>query len=120
MNAILIVAGLLHLAFALGELFPWPEPVLLQFASKKLPARPAWSNAQRALVATVVHNAGIYNVILAGGLLWAARGADPSGNVARVLLAGAVLAGVFGTLTMKSPVTALQALVGVVGLYLAR
>jgi uncharacterized membrane protein len=31
-----------------------------------------WTELQQPLVATIVHNAGIYNAILAGGLLWAA------------------------------------------------
>jgi uncharacterized membrane protein len=57
-------------------------------------------------VATIVHNAGIYNAILAGGLLYAAYAGDPAGDVARVLLAGAVVAGMFGTLTLRSWLTA--------------
>jgi uncharacterized membrane protein len=69
-----------------------------------------------------VQNAGIYNGILAGGLLWAALtidqalAVDPARDVARVLLAGATIAGVFGTATLKSPVTAVQAMLGMVGL----
>jgi uncharacterized membrane protein len=69
-----------------------------------------------------VQNAGIYNGILAGGLLWAALAfdpalaVDPAWYVARVLLAGAAVAGIFGTVTLKSPVTAGQALLGIIGL----
>jgi hypothetical protein len=44
-------------------------------------------------------------------------GGDPSGNVARVLLA-ARSRGAFGTATLKSPLTALQAALGLAGLYL--
>ena len=118
MNWFLLIVAALHIGFAVCELVPWRMPVLLLLASRKLPGGGQWTDAQRTLVATVVHNAGIYNAILAAGLLWAALGRDPSGNVARVLLAGAAAAGLFGTATMKSPLTALQALLGLAGLFL--
>ena len=118
MSGFLILVAVLHLIFMVCELFPWETPVLLRLASRKLPGGGLWTDPQRALVATIVKNAGIYNGIIAAGLLWAASGRDPSGNVARVLLAGAAAAGVFGTVTMKSPLTALQAVLGLLGLYL--
>jgi uncharacterized membrane protein len=108
----------------IAELFPWDVPILLRKASAKLPeldhgdpaAGKRFTVAQRKLVATIVHNAGIYNAIVAGGLAWAA--AAKNVDVARVMLAGAVLAGVFGTATLKSIPTAVQAIVGLVGLFL--
>jgi len=118
MTALLLIGAALHGFFMVCELFPWSKPVLLGLASKKLPGGGQWSDAQLALVATVVHNAGIYNGIIAVGLLWSGLGGDPSGNVARVLLAGAAAAGLFGTITMRSPLTALQAALGLTGLYL--
>jgi putative membrane protein len=118
MTGFLLVVAALHVGFMVAELFPWPMPVLLRVASRKLPAGQQLSESQRTLVATVVHNAGIYNGIIAVGLLWSAWGGDPSGNVARVLLAGAASAGLFGTATMKSRLTALQAALGLAGLYL--
>lgn len=68
MNWFLFVVAALHVVFMLCELFPWDMPVLLRLASKKLPGGGQWSAPQRALVATIVHNAGIYNGILAAGL----------------------------------------------------
>ena len=115
MNWFLSGVAALHAVFMVCELFPWPSPVLLRIVSKKLPKGEAWTDRQRALVATIVHNAGIYNAILAGGLFWAAWTGDPARDVARVLLVGAVVAGVFGTATLKSRLTALQALLGAVG-----
>jgi uncharacterized membrane protein len=118
---LLIGAAALHAIFALCELFPWAFPFVLRLASKKLPAiyaGKAWTAVQQPLVATIVHNAGIYNAILAGGLFWAAQVGDPGVNAARVLLLGAVAAGVFGTVTLKSPITAVQALVGIAGFVL--
>ena len=118
MNYFLIGAAGLHALFMLAELFPWRLPALLRIASKSLPKGEPFTNAQQTLVATVVHNAGIYNGILAGGLFWAALRGDPATDLARVMLFGAFVAGAFGTATMKSPVTAVQAVVGLVGLIL--
>jgi putative membrane protein len=114
----LIGAAGLHALFMVAELFPWRLPALLRIASKGLPKGEPFTYAQQTLVATIVHNAGIYNGILAGGLFWAAFRGDPAIEVARVMLFGALVAGVFGTATMKSPVTAVQAIVGLIGLIL--
>ena len=115
------------------ELFPWRFPILLKMVSKKLPDLPPdqrdphdaggrkWSRWQQPTVATIVQNAGIYNGVYAGGLIWAALTlnpavpVDPARDVARVLLAGAAVAGMFGTATLKSWPTAVQALLGIVG-----
>ena len=121
----LILAAGLHVFFMIAELFPWRLPLLLGLVSKKLPNlsevppddKP-FTDKQRALVATIVHNAGIYNGIVAGGLLWAAFGGASATDVARVMLSGAAVAGIFGTITLKSPVTAAQAAVGILGLIL--
>jgi uncharacterized membrane protein len=111
----LIGVAALHAAFTLGELFPWSFPLVLKISSKKLPKGQEWTAAQQALVATTMHNAGIYNAILAGGLLWAAFAGVPARDVARVLLMGAALAGIFGAATLKSPIPALQGVLGVIG-----
>ena len=118
MRNFLIGAAALHALFMAAELFPWSMPILLRTVSRKLPQSERFTPAQQDLVDTIVHNAGIYNSILAGGLLWAAFLGASGAEVARVLLFGAVVAGVFGTATLKSPVTAVQAVVGLVGLFL--
>ena len=121
---ILIGAAALHTAFMLGELFPWSNPFLLRRFGGKLPKGEQFNagSDQLRLVANVVKNAGIYNGILAGGLFWAAATIDADIAVAtavgRVLLLGAGFAGLFGTVTMKSWVTALQAVVGFGGFFL--
>lgn len=120
MRWFLIGAAALHALFMFAELFPWSSPKLLQKVSAKLPNGEAFTPAQQTMVATIVHNAGIYNGILAGGLLWAAFGGPPAADVARVMLMGAAAAGIFGTVTLKSPVTAVQAAVGIIGLILVR
>jgi Protein of unknown function (DUF1304) len=122
-KGVVLGAAALHAVFALGEWYPWSSPMLLRKASAnlrrglgtELPAGKAWTADQQRLVATIVHNAGIYNAILAGGLLWAGSSAPIKRDVARVLLTSAGVAGVFGTATMKSPLTAVQAVVGLAG-----
>ena len=119
----LLGAAALHALFMVCELFPWRLPILLRIVSKKLPELPGagegrFTDAQRKLVANIVRNAGIYNAIVAGGLFWAAIGGESAADVARVLLIGAAVAGVFGTATLKSPITAVQALVGIIGFFL--
>src|ERR1700674_1249344 len=114
----LIGVAVLHVLFMIAELFPWPFPVLLRLVIKKLPRGEAFTDAQQKLVATIVHNAGIYNGIVAGGLFWAAFGGNSATGVASVMLTGAAFAGLFGTATLKSPVTAVQAVVGIIGLIL--
>jgi uncharacterized membrane protein len=120
MHWFLIGVAVLHAVFMCCELFPWSNPVLLRLVSKKLPEKEKFTSIQTTLVATIVHNAGIYNSIIAGGLLWAAAIGDPAiaAAVARVLLLGAGVAGAFGTVTLKSPLTVVQAVVGIVGFVL--
>ena len=131
MRVFLFVVAALHAAFMAGELFPSGSPFLLRKLGAKLPRGrgnelpddgtvlpkdKAWTDGQEKLVAAIVRNAGIYNGILAGGLIWAAWPYAPDREVARVLLAGAMAAGIFGTITLKSPLTAVQALLGIIGL----
>jgi uncharacterized membrane protein len=110
-----VVVGVLHAGFMYAELFPWSSPKLLQKVSEKLPKGESWTASQQQLVATIVHNAGIYNAVLAGGFFWAAWAGEPARDVAGVLLVGAAVAGIFGTVTLKSGLTAVQALLGIGG-----
>jgi len=118
MKPFLFVAGLLHAGFLFAELYPWSNPYLLRRVSKDFLHGESFTVKQLKLVSTIVHNAGIYNGIVAAGLLWAACG-GASVDVARVMLIGAVVAGAFGAATI-SPLTAVQAVVGIVGLILLR
>ena len=115
MKWFLLGVALLHAVFMALELFPWETPFLLDLVGKKLPPDEPFTTHQRDLVATIVHNAGIYNGILAAGLFWAALTGESANDVARVLLAGAAVAGIFGTVTMRSAPTAVQAVLGIIG-----
>jgi uncharacterized membrane protein len=119
LKAYLCIVALLHGFFCVAELFPWRMPLALWLSLKQLKPRDDFSPAQQDLVATIVHNAAIYNAIVAGGLVYAAM-SSPHGDVARVMLLGAAGAGVFGALTLRSTLAALQAVLGIIGLYLAK
>jgi uncharacterized membrane protein len=107
-----VVAGLLHLSFMLLELIPWKWPLAFQLTSHGL----NFTQEQKHYVSSVVQNAGIYNGIVAGGLFFAAYAGASATDVARVLLIGAAVAGLFGALTLRQPyLPALQALVGTIG-----
>jgi hypothetical protein len=145
-KGILVVTALLHLLFAGLELFPPSYPRLLALVSAGLPrmatgvgerndvdrhdhgAPQQCTEPQRRLVAAVVQNAGIYNVVFAAGLLWVLWSGDVLASapraVAQTLFAGAALAGVFGTATLPAAScsgvmgglpTALQAMFGITG-----
>lgn len=119
MKWFLAAVGALHAIFMFFELYPWRFPILLRKVSEQRLRGYQWADPPLQTVATIVHNAGIYNAIFAGGLLWAAFvPGGPARDVARVLLAGAAVAGIFGTVTLKSWPTALQAVLGIVGLIL--
>ena len=119
----IIVVGSLHVAFMVCEMYPWHNPILLGIVTKELPAvagidettKPKFSPQQQQIVATIVHNAGVYNAILAAGLFWAAFRGKPANEIGLVLFIGAAVAGGFGTATLKSPVTALQGVMGIIG-----
>jgi len=67
----LLGAATLHALFIACELLPWRFPMLLRVASRTMPsidAQGPLTPAQQSLVSTIVHNAGIYNAILAVGL----------------------------------------------------
>jgi uncharacterized membrane protein len=116
----LLGVALLHAVFMALELFPWRTPFLLDLMNRKRLHDEPFTTNQRDLVATIVHNAGIYNSILAAGLFWAALAGESANDVARVLLAGAAVAGLFGTVTMRSVPTAVQAVLGIIGLLIIR
>jgi uncharacterized membrane protein len=92
------VIGIIHLAFMVGELYPWEYPWIMVVVLKR------WqldlSVKDTHFVAMVVHNAGIYNGIVAAGLFAAAFAGPAAFPVQIGLLAGGVVAGLFGAKTL--------------------
>jgi uncharacterized membrane protein len=119
MKLYLLAVAALHALFCVAELFPWSLPLALRVSLARLKPGNSLPLEQQRLVANIVHNAAIYNAIVAGGLVYAAFFA-PHGDVARVMLLGAAAAGLFGTLTLRSSLTALQGVLGIIGFFLIR
>ena len=105
--------GFLHVVFMLGELLPWKVPCIMNLVLDKWGLHLPIDQSQ--FVSSVVHNAGIYNGIVAAGLFAAASLGPQARRVQLVLLIGGVVAGVFGGLTLTSA-TFVQAILGVIAL----
>jgi len=66
-------------------------------------------------VSMVVHNAGIYNGIVAAGLFVAAAPGPAAFHIQIALLAGGVVAGLFGAMTLTRVILG-QAILGAIAL----
>lgn len=109
-------AAALHAVFMAVEMFPWSRPMVL---GSNWPKEEKPSKMQQEMV-TTLQNAGIYNAVLAGALLWAALHGPAGAETGRMLLVGVAVAGAFGTATLKLPAragSAIQAAVGIVGFF---
>lgn len=113
-NAVAFI-GCVHAILMLLEVFKFGKPILMTKLlgdnwgpNIKLP------NGKPALP-MVVHNAGIYNGIVAAGLFATLAVGPPAFPIQVTLLAGGIVAGLFGAWTL-SRITGLQALAGVIAL----
>ena len=94
--------GTLHIAIMIGELYPWEHPWIMASVLAKWPRTLDLSVNDIHLVAMIVHNAGIYNGIVGAGL-FASAAIGPAAFSAQVtLLAGDVVAGLFGAKTLSA------------------
>ncbi len=107
--------GVLHLVFMVGELYPWEHPWIMVRVLEKWPQQLNLSDSGTHFVALVVHNAGIYNGIVAAGLFAAASAGPVAFPVQIALLAGGVVAGLFGAKTL-TVMTVGQAILGAIAL----
>ena len=110
----LLVLGVLHLGFAVCEIFPWSDPILLKIVVKKLELAQPIEPRVHDLLAMIVKNAGIYNLVLSGLFFWSAVRPERIRTLGPALCLGAAGAGAFGTATLRSPVTAFQCFLGLV------
>jgi Protein of unknown function (DUF1304) len=109
--------GILHSLFMVGELYPWESPLIMAVVLKKWPAPLDLSPNDSHFVSMVVHNAGIYNGIVAVGLFVAASRGRDALPVQIALLAGGIAAGLFGAATLTGAII-LQAVLGAIALAL--
>ena len=105
------LVAVLHLLFLWFEMFAWERRGPKVF--RRFP--PEYFARTRVLAA----NQGLYNGILAAGLIWSLlAGPSLSRPVAEFFLAAVVVAGVFGALTASRRIFYVQALPAVVALAL--
>ena len=127
MKIALILAAVLHFGFFGMEMFPWSEPFILKKiveAENKKPDKEEieFLSPEKELVANIVHNAGVYNLIVAMGFVWCLvpslfggqLDATSIRSIQCFFFSAALVAGLFG-LTL-SPLTGIQAGVGLFGL----
>jgi|SRR4051794_3141912 hypothetical protein len=112
----LCAIGVLHALFMLGELFRWDSPLIMEAVLENWPPYPlVLSPVDRPFTVAVVHNAGIYNGIAAVALFAAASLGRSGFRVQVALLAGGIVAGIFGAATL-TPLTIVQAILGAIAL----
>jgi putative membrane protein len=108
-TVLVAAVALVHVTFAVVEILFWKHPLVH--------TRLGYSDAEARKVAPIVANAGLYNGFVAAGLIW---GLLPHGDVAPIaifFLACVIVAGVFGTATLKTLVPlVLQSGLGVAAL----
>ena len=105
--------GTLHLVFMIGELWPWKCPFIMALVLDKW--KLVLADTDQPFVATVVHNAGIYNGIVALALFVSASYGSSAFGIQVALLIGGIVAGLFGAATLTIAVIA-QAIAGAIAL----
>jgi len=106
--AVAIVA-LLHLGFFVLETFLWNTPR----GHRWLHLKPEFAGSTAILAA----NQGVYNALLATGLIWSFFSASSS-EIRQLILAIILLAGLYGGITTSRVILWLQALPGLIALVL--
>ena len=105
-NILVLLVAVLHLGFLALEMFLWRGPV----GQRIFAMTPEFSRQSAVLAA----NQGLYNGILAAGLLWAVF-ADKR-DVKIFFLLAVIVAGVYGGLTAKMTIIYTQAAPALVAL----
>jgi len=107
-NGAVGLVALLHLYFLVLEMFFWNKPL----GQRIFRLTPEFAQASAVLAA----NQGLYNGFLAAGLLWGLV-LGPAGLGIKVFFLGcAIVAGVFGAVTVSRKILWVQALPGAVAL----
>ena len=98
------VVAALHVYFLVLEMFLWDKP----FGRKTFGLTPEFAAASKSLAA----NQGLYNGFLAAGLAWGRCLGAAGYPIKLFLLAGVIVAGVFGAITASRKILWVQAVPG--------
>jgi uncharacterized membrane protein len=111
-----ILIGLLHVIFMLGELFPWNRPLIMALVLKKWPRDLELSPEQNQFLSKIVRKTGAFNGIVAGGLFMTTRLGPRAFPFQVALLAGGIVAALFAAITLTRETIA-QAFLGAIALF---
>lgn len=106
----LFLVAILHVGFMVFESFLWQTP----FAKKRF----AMSDQRAADTAVLAKNQGLYNLFLAGGLLFAQgyRSEPVYTSIVTYFLGCVIVAGIVGALTVTKRIFVIQALPAIIAL----
>ena len=90
---VIILNALVHLGFAVGEIF---------FTTYLLEKLFGFSHEDAIKTAPIAKNAGIYNSFIAAGLFWSAFATDNSLQLRLFFLICVAIAGIFGAMTLPN------------------
>jgi|694.fasta_scaffold105577_3 putative membrane protein len=90
---VILLNALIHLGFAVGEIF---------FTTYLLETLFGFSTPDALKTTPIAKNAGIYNSFIAAGLFWSAFTSDNSLQLRLFFLICVAIAGIFGALTLPS------------------
>ena len=90
---VIILNALVHLGFAVGEIF---------FTTYFLEKLFDFSTPEALKTAPIAKNAGIYNSFIAAGLFWSAFTSDNSLQLRLFFLICVAIAGIFGAMTLPN------------------
>jgi len=92
-QVVIILNALVHLGFAIGEIF---------FTTYLLEKLFGFSTPDAFKIAPIAKNAGIYNSFIAAGLFWSAFAQENAFALRLFFLICVAIAGIFGALTLPS------------------
>ncbi|MGI0494946.1 DUF1304 domain-containing protein, partial [Alkalinema pantanalense CENA528] len=104
----IVITALFHLGFWIVEMFLWTTP--------KIAANFNLTIDQAKLMAPLAANMGLYNGLLAIGLLWAWFVKQSDISISLLFLIGIMIAGVYGAITVKRSILWVQALPATIAL----
>lgn len=109
---VIALVALLHLLFLVLEMFMWEKPL-----GKRVFGM---TSQQASETAVLAKNQGLYNGILAAGLIWSFFIPEPAFQRAVQLffLSAISIAGIYGAATAKPSIFFIQALPALIGIFL--
>jgi putative membrane protein len=104
------IVALIHISISVVEMFFWETPIIYE--------RLGFTAEIAHQVGAIVQNAGLYNSFIAAGLLWSLFTQNHSLQTKTFFLICALIAGIFGGITLSPNTLVLQTLPALLALIL--